>query len=470
MNQRHHPTETWDSEEEDALPGLSAPRIIRFFRADDPFDPVEEFALTSPGLMLGREASCLPGAVAAGQVGSCHDSLMSSHHATIVPVDGGHVISDANSKNGTFVNTQRITTPHRLADGDIIECGHSFFIYRSDNAMHGTTRHVLNEDRVAVPPLLYQMASLLPYVTCDAAIHLHGETGTGKEVVARAIHDLSGRSGLFVARNCAAIPDNLFESELFGYVKGAFSGASIGQRGQIVAADGGTLFLDEIGELSLNLQAKLLRVLELKEVLPLGASTAIPVDFRLVSATLQDLRHAVTDGKFRADLYGRLGHTFEIPSLRQHKEEIGRLVSAFLGAAITRKRESGQPTAKVYFTLAAARALVAYGWPFNVRELKRAIENALIAAMSETPVDGFCAIRLAHLPIPVDPSGGCEPSAVTVLPREPSELTDRRLLEALRAAEGNRAETAKLLGVSQRTVFRRLRKLRIAEGTEEESE
>jgi transcriptional regulator with PAS, ATPase and Fis domain len=391
---------------------------------------------------------------------------MSAHHATIASLDDGHEITDAASKNGTFVNGQRITSPHRFVDGDVVECGHTFFIYRCKNVVQGPASHLANEDRIAVPPLLYQMASLFPYVTSDATIHLHGETGTGKEVVARAIHDLSGRSGLFVARNCAAIPDSLFESELFGYARGAFSGASTGQRGQILAADGGTLFLDEIGELSLNLQAKLLRVLELKEVLPLGATTPTPVNFRLVSATLQDLRQAVVEGRFRADLYGRLGHTFEIPPLREHKEEIGRLVSAFLGASMTARRERGQPISKVYFTLAAARRLLTYAWPFNVRELKRAIDNAVIAALAEPPIDGFGVIRLAHLPIPMG-TEPCEPAAISGSPGELNELTDERLLEALRQAEGNRAETAKLLGVSQRTVFRRLRKLRVSETTRE---
>jgi two-component system response regulator HydG len=139
-------------------------------------------------------------------------------------------------------------------------------------------------------------------------------------------------------------------------------------------------------------------------------------------------------------------------------------VSAFLAAALTARRERGQATARVYFTLAAARMLVAHSWPYNVRELRRAIDNALIAAMAEPAIDGFCAIRLAHLPIPLPP-GPCEPAEASVSAGEQSELTDQRLLEALQLAEGNRAETAKRLGVSQRTVFRRLRKLRVTETT-----
>jgi transcriptional regulator with PAS, ATPase and Fis domain len=381
---------------------------------------------------------------------------MSSRHAVIRATGSRAEIVDDGSKNGTFVNGQRLTAPYELCDGDVIECGHSFFVYRDGSDSSADVFQPRRESGpLQIPPLYYQVAPLFPYIESDVSIHLQGETGTGKEVVARAIHDLSGRPGPFVARNCAAIPDSLFESELFGYVKGAFSGASGSQRGQILAADHGTLFLDEIGELSLVMQAKLLRVLELKEVLPLGASHPIAVDFRLISATLKDIKAQVAEGRFRADLYGRLGHVARVPSLREHREEMGRLVATFL---VARLSESPKPAPKLYFTLAAARALVAYSWPYNVRELRHCIHSAFMAAVAESQ-DGFCAIKQRHLPIALDTMSveSLRPSPAFL---ELPELSDERVLDALRAADGNRTEAARLLGVSDRTVFRRLRKLR----------
>jgi transcriptional regulator with PAS, ATPase and Fis domain len=369
------------------------------------------------------------------------------------------------------VNGQRLQASWILQHGDIVECGSSFFIYRESEA-RGRARLEIGRQPgqdvvLSMPPLHYQVAAILPFASSDLSIHLHGETGAGKDVVARAIHDLSGRRGRFVARNCAAIPDNLFESELFGYKRGAFSGATSNKRGQVLEAHNGTLFLDEIGELSLPMQAKLLRVLELKEVLPIGATDPVPVDFRLVSATLCDLRAMVAEGKFRKDLYGRLGQTFLIPPLRDHKEYIGALLPVLLADTLL---PEAHPIAGVRFTIAAARAIVRHTWPFNIRELKQCIQSALTAAWAARTTLGPLSIDLGHLPDSIVEAAGPDSSAGKahdhrharrLTPKRlKSSPSDAELVAALDYASGNRAEAARALGVSERTVFRRIRKLR----------
>lgn len=459
------------------------PRLIRFFRGDDPFDAPEAFTLSGHDTwLLGRIDGAPPLISEQGRMWSRCDAIMSSRHAVISAVGAagaggrGWSISDAGSKNGTFVNGARVVQPVPLRDGDIVECGHSFFLYR-DSAAPLAHDYLPRCTRLDSPPLHYQIAPLLPFVASEVSLHLQGETGTGKEVVARAIHEMSGRRGAFVARNCAAIPESLFEAELFGYSRGAFSGAATSEPGQIRAADGGTLFLDEIGELSLPMQAKLLRALELKEVLPLGARAPVRVDFRLVSATLCNIEANVRAGRFRQDLHGRLGRTFVVPPLREHKEELGRVIQSVLAAQLTERLKKFETNPIVYFTLSACQELVYYDWPYNVRELKQCIESALVSALTNMSTNGYCAIDLPHLPRSVvahshatppprnSNSGGTTLDVPLLSRREggetpPRTLTDRELLAAVQQAQGNRAQAAKLLGVSERTVFRRLRKLR----------
>jgi transcriptional regulator with PAS, ATPase and Fis domain len=435
------------------------PRLVRFFRADDPFEAVEEFPLsTSNTWTIGRSEEVQYTASDAARIASQRDVLMSTRHAMLSATARSFEIADTGSKNGTFVNGRRVEASLTLLDGDIIECGHSFFMYRDRDPFGTRFPDVVDASELALPPLYYQLAPILPYVASDVSIHLQGETGTGKEVVARAIHELSGRTGPFVAVNCAAIPDGLFESQLFGCIKGAFSGASAAQRGLVLAANDGTLLLDEIGELSVTIQAKLLRVLELKEVLPLGSSTPIPVNFRLISATLKDIKDAVAEGRFRADLLGRLGINLSIPRLRDHKEELGRLISTFLVAELRQDAYRTAARPRVHFTLPAARALVNYSWPYNIRELKQVIESALIGARAYRRMEACVTIKLADLPAPI--RAGTAECAGTPLPVvELRQLSDEQILAALEATKGNRAEAAKLLAVSERTIFRRIRKL-----------
>ena len=212
----------------------------------------------------------------------------------------------------------------------------------------------------------------------DVTVLIHGESGTGKELAARAIHDQSAhrRNGDFIAMNCAALPSELIESELFGHEKGAFTGAATQRKGKFEMAGGGTVFLDEIGDMSLNTQAKLLRVLEERKVERLGGSQPIPVDVRVISATNRDLASAVATEKFRADLYYRLRVVqIDLPPLRRHKEDIPLLAEHFLGICSEKYKLKC-----VAISADAMKRLVAYNWPGNVRELRNAIERSAVLA------------------------------------------------------------------------------------------
>ena len=213
----------------------------------------------------------------------------------------------------------------------------------------------------------------------DATVLILGESGTGKDLLAQEIHDRSPRAGkAFVAVNCAALPENLIESELFGYERGAFTGAAQQRKGKFELASGGTIFLDEIGDMNPVTQAKVLRVLENRKIERLGGSNSIDVDVRVISATHRDLPAEIAAGKFREDLYYRLRVvTLELPAMREHKEDIPALVAAFLGQFGARHNR------KVKMARAAMDMMCAYDWPGNVRELRNAVERSLVMASGE---------------------------------------------------------------------------------------
>lgn len=447
------------------------PELVRFFRADDPLDESASFTLSRhPKWDLGRVDS-RPSAVAGRALIWSHGDLtMSGRHAVVAKTTRGWEIADVGSKNGTRVNGQKLGGAELLRHGDIIECGSSFFVFREqeDETCYSTVPY---DTAIELPPLHYQLAPVQNYIASDIALHFYGETGTGKEVIARAVHSLSGRSGQFVGLNCAAIPESLFESEMFGYKRGAFSGAAQSHCGSVLMAHGGTLFLDEVGELSPILQAKLLRVLELKEVLQVGADAPTPVDFRLVSATLCDLKALVDAGRFRADLYARLGYSCRVEPLREHKEELGRLIQRCLAARLVQRRSAGGRPLRVQFTLNAARVLVHHDWPYNIRQLKQCLDSSFLASAAELGRDDeWCRIDVRHFPestlsSAIEQRGTRRTSAEASTPppralARDENLSDREIIDALHEADGNRSEAARLLGVCERTVYRRLRKLR----------
>jgi DNA-binding NtrC family response regulator len=275
----------------------------------------------------------------------------------------------------------------------------------------------------------------------DAAVMIRGESGTGKEVVARALHRVSGRSaGPFIAVNCAAIPDTLLESELFGYEKGAFTGAVRAKAGQFRLADRGTLFLDEIGDLPGSLQAKLLRVLENKSFTPLGGIKETHVDVRLLSATHQTLEAGAAGGGFRQDLFYRLNvFPIVIPPLRERREDIADLSRHFLS-------EWGRPPADLGDD--ALARLAAHDWPGNVRELRNVLERAVILRPEGRIGAGDVMITLDHAAAAVTTGS----TGTLNLEEAEREL----VLRALSAAGGNKSEAARLLGITRRALYGRL--------------
>jgi len=279
----------------------------------------------------------------------------------------------------------------------------------------------------------------------DATVLITGASGTGKELLARRIHRGSRRSDRpFVAVNCAAIPNNLAESELFGHEKGAFTGADSRRVGRFEQADGGTLLLDEVGELPEAVQAKLLRVLEERTVERVGGGTAVPADIRLVAATNRDLEYEVKTGRFREDLFYRLNvMRLELTPLRDRPGDLELLAPELLEALSQRL---GVPAKKLSHD--AMRRLGAHHWPGNVRELRNVLERALIVSTSDE-------IATEDLPEFAEPPSA--PAVAGAVPISLSERERRAILEALEQTSGHREQAAKLLGVSVRTLYSRLK-------------
>jgi two-component system NtrC family response regulator len=285
----------------------------------------------------------------------------------------------------------------------------------------------------------------------EATVLITGETGTGKEVVARAIHRHGRRAAKpFVAVNCAAIPSELLESQLFGHARGAFTGAVADRLGSFREANGGTLFLDEVGDMALPMQAKLLRVLQDRVVTPVGGR-AVPVDVRILAATHRDLARAVKEGGFREDLFYRLGVVpVRLPPLRDRLADILPLAEHFLALL---PGETGLRARRL--SAAAAARLLAHPWPGNVRELRNAIER--VAALARRPV-----ITAADLCFLGEASGGNEATGedwlAGELPAAVARLESEMIRRALAAADGNRAEAARRLGIHRQLLYEKLRK------------
>jgi two-component system response regulator AtoC len=312
------------------------------------------------------------------------------------------------------------------------------------------------EDLIGSSPAMQAVAELVRRVApTKSAVLIGGETGTGKELVARAIHKLSPRSGkLFVPLNCAAIPSELLESELFGHARGSFTGAQADRVGKFELADGGTLFLDEIGDMAFPLQAKLLRVLEEGVIERIGSNRRIGVDVRVISSTHRDLPASIRDGRFREDLYYRL-NVFEIrlPALRERRADIPPLAAFFLDRFA---RELGRGA--LALTSEAVRLLQAHDWPGNVRELRNLMERA--AVLSDGPEVSPEVFRMLLAPA-ATPTGAPEPKGDgQALALEPAvEDFERKLiLRALGEANDNKAQAARLLGVSERTLWYKLKR------------
>jgi DNA-binding NtrC family response regulator len=302
----------------------------------------------------------------------------------------------------------------------------------------------------------------------DATVLVRGESGTGKELVARELHERSShrRRGAFVAVNCAALPSELIESELFGHEKGAFTGAAVRRRGKFEQADGGTLFLDEIGDMSANVQAKLLRALEERRVERLGGSESIPVDVRIVSATHRPLEQEIERGHFRADLFYRLRVvTIDIAPLRERREDIPVLAESFARQAAERYGLAPRTLAP-----AALRRLVEYEWPGNVRELRNAVERALIMAEGDelTARDLPEEVgAVARAPKETSAALVLDPGALSVpftsdFREDRREFERRYIARCLEESGGNVTRAAAVLGMHRQSLQHKLRELGLA--------
>jgi transcriptional regulator with GAF, ATPase, and Fis domain len=393
---------------------------------------------------------------------------VSRQHARLRPDGKRWVLTDLGGRNGTIVNGRFVRTAV-LADLDEVRFGDAIFKFVEHDAA-GYARHRI--DGALVDPATgvarrgrstgrivggYQIErlveSLRPVARSALSVMLLGESGTGKEVFAEQIHDWSGRSGPFQAVNCAAIPTTLIEGELFGHKRGAFSGADRDRLGLIRAAEGGTLFLDEIGDMPLEAQAKLLRVIQAKEVTPVGASQAQRVDVRIVCATHRDLRRMQEAQQFRPDLFARLNeHSVTIPPLRRRKEDLALLCLALAA-------RHGRPD--VQLTLPFMAGLIHHDFPYNVRELEALIKRW--AAVTTTGILDADALgeaieaRMAtygrrdeEAPTP-DP----DPAPEATQPLAPGAMPTEAELRALLAAHrGNLAAIGRLLGRDRAQIHR----------------
>ncbi len=303
----------------------------------------------------------------------------------------------------------------------------------------------LDEEMVGQSPAIQNVKKLITDLkNSDAAVLVRGESGTGKELVARAIHKSSQRTGrAFLALNCAAIPEGLLESELFGHERGAFTGAARKKLGHFQLASGGTLFLDEIGDLPLPLQAKLLRVLENQQIHPLGSEKAVNINIRLITATHRALEDEIKKDAFREDLYYRI-NVFPIflPSLRERREDITEIAVHFLEQA-GRKNSDLDETAR--------RKLNSYPWPGNIRELRNVIERALIVRP-----EGRISIHDIHLGAGLGSPAGSEPVEAPENNLSLEGMEKRLILKAIDHAGGNKSEAARLLGITRRALYGRL--------------
>jgi transcriptional regulator with GAF, ATPase, and Fis domain len=410
------------------------------------------------------------------------------------------MVRDLSSANGTRVNGVKLrpneATPVEL--GHLIEAGGVFFMlrdhdprteFRAGTAWPASANVPRGGAVVVEDPAMVRLHRLVEMVARSTLpVLIVGETGVGKEIVSTAVHARSPRANRPLVRvNCAALPESLLESELFGFEKGAFTGASQAKRGLIDSADGGSFLLDEIGEMPLATQAKLLRVLESGEIMRLGALKPRTVDVRFIAATNRELPVLVAQGRFRRDLYYRLnGITIPIPPLRERPAEIAKLAQAFLATAAAR---AGRPAPAL--SAEAVALLERHTWPGNVRELKNVMERAATICtggelgldhvlidpdLSDTPVpDAHPPTRsspppttlpspvLPIPPMPPVPSTGPAPTRGDVRAEPRGRLlrvdaeTERRLIErALEEAGGNQVRAAQILGISRRTLINRL--------------
>ncbi len=382
------------------------------------------------------------------------DDQVSRKHAMVErSTEGvGFFLTDLESRNGTFFNGRKCRTS-AISDGDVIRMGSHLLLFQAFSLEECRQLQVspsVYDSALVGPAVRTQMVrqKILDEAPKDVPVLILGESGVGKELVARELHEKSQREGRFVAVNCAALPDHLVESELFGHVSGAFTGAKDTRPGLFAEAEGGTLFLDEIGETALPIQAKLLRALATGEVRAVGATHSRTIDTRVVAATNVDLESAVDAGSFRADLYARLmGAVTRVPRLRDRREDILSLTEHFLSAAGAGAFEISPD---------AAEALLVWNWRFNVRELEQLlrgiaheVESAGILDLDLLPSD--MRTLLDERSTETDPS-----TQIPIVLRVRRDVAPdaAALVEVLEHFDGNMSKVGEFFGKDRRQIYR----------------
>jgi len=404
---------------------------------------LEAIVVASPdALLLGRRLD-LSARITIGRAEentlAVKDDRMSRRHGVLEPADpptSGVLVTDLGSRNGVQVDGAKARRA-LAGDGAIVRLGDTCLVVqtaRPATAAPDESARVLVGRSPGLVRVRQEIAKVAP---TDLAVLVLGETGTGKELVASEVHRLSGRGGELVAVNCAAVPEKLLESTLFGHTRGAFTGAAEKSDGLFVRADGGTLFLDEVGELPLAAQPKLLRVLEDGLVTPVGDGRPRAVDVRVVAATNTRLREEVEAGRFRADLFARLeAWPIELPPLRTRKVDVCTLLRHFIA--------DRPPTAD------AVEALLIHDWPFNVRELRTLARRLEVSCAPGEP------IRLDDTGPLADQLRARRDGTEPPIPAADCGLTRERIEAALRELNGNVTRAAKHLGCGRKTLYRRL--------------
>ncbi len=397
------------------------------------------------------------------------DSAVSRVHARIEVDGAGYHVQDKGSKNGTWVGTVRVADAF-ISDGSIFRVGESLIKFETTQdevEVHFSGRKQFG-DIIGTSLEMRRIFALLERVSpTDATVLVEGESGTGKELVAQAIHENSARKrGPFVVFDCSAVARDLIESELFGHVRGAFTGATNNRKGAFEQANGGTLFLDELGELELDLQPKLLRVLETMTVKPVGGASTVRVSVRVVAATNRNLIHEVRSGNFREDLYYR----FEViklvlPPLRERREDVPRLVEHFLERITEKTGRTG-----LNIAYATMDKLKQHSWPGNVRELRNFVERAALLAEGDRLETRYLNLGTAAPAAAPAAEAEAEPNSLVYDEELPFKEAKNKLVEEFESrywtnllvrTDGNVSKAARLAGVHRKSVEYILKKLDI---------
>lgn len=413
------------------------PELVLAF-GDDGQRETERAPIPPSGLLIGRDAPLFEG-------GPLFDPSVSRRHAEITRDSANWFVKDCGSRNGVFVNGQQVDGGRLLNDGDVIRVGHTLLLFCYGPEAARIADNELIGNSAAISDVRHRIRSVAPH---EHSVLITGETGTGKEVVARSIHMHSSRRGDFVAVNCGAFSEGVLESELFGHMKGAFTGATANSEGLFRAAHKGTLFLDEVGEMPPELQVKLLRALEIRAVRPVGGTREVPVDARVVAATNRDLVAQVREGAFRSDLYARLAQwPIKLPPLRERRDDIPSLVAHLLG-----RLGSGEKAME----LELMESLLLEAWPLNVRGLLNVLSIANVSSGPGSALLMTSEVRsaLEAQRALAEAVGGEAPKPVAETVKHPFPPPTEAIRDALVASRGNLTTAARSLGCSRQQLYR----------------